>query len=64
MEGNSVQAEIREGLRISHLRKRKMPKEGFEPSILAELRPERSVYTNFTTSANFLSVIVDRRAKV
>jgi hypothetical protein len=29
-----------------------MPKGGFEPPILAELRPERSVYTNFTTSAN------------
>lgn len=29
----------------------KMPKEGFEPSILAELRPERSEYTNFSTSA-------------
>lgn len=31
--------------------KLKMPKGGFEPPILAELRPERSVYTNFTTSA-------------
>lgn len=32
-------------------KKEKVPKEGFEPSILAELRPERSEYTNFSTSA-------------
>ncbi len=41
-----------------------MPKVGFEPTILSELRPERSVYTSFTTSARFLiEVLKSYRAK-
>ena len=53
MEGSYKQAEIPAPHSLPGLEEIKMPKEGFEPSILAELRPERSVYTNFTTSAEF-----------